>query len=105
MSALAPESSSDGLESLLQHPAIWRGRSAAQVSVVPSGFPALDAALPGGGWPSAGLIEILVSHLGVGELNVLLPALAALTRKASARWCAWVAPPFEPFAPTLSAQG
>src|SRR4051812_21399817 len=94
-----------GLESLLQHPAIWRGRSAAQISVVPSGFPALDAALPGGGWPSAGLIEILVSHLGVGELNVLLPALAALTRKDSARWCGWVAPPFEPFAPALSAQG
>jgi hypothetical protein len=105
MSAHAPESTSDGLESLLQHPAIWRGRSAAQVSVVPSGFPALDAALPGGGWPRAGLIEILVSHIGVGELNVLLPALAALTRQASARWCAWLAPPFEPFAPVLAAHG
>jgi hypothetical protein len=109
MSAIAPapasEIPSDGLESLLQHPAIWRGRSAAQVSVVPSGFSALDAALPGGGWPSAGLIEILVSHIGVGELTVLLPALATLTRKASARWCTWVAPPFEPFAPTLSAHG
>ena len=105
MSAHAPEISSDGLESLLQHPAIWRGRSAAQVSVVPSGFPALDGALPGGGWPSAGLIEILISHIGVGELNLLLPALVALTRKDSARWCAWVAPPFEPFAPALSAHG
>jgi len=105
MSAHAPESTSDGLESLLQHPAIWRGRSAAQVSVMPSGFPALDVALPGGGWPRAGLVEILVSHIGVGELNVLLPALAALTRQASARWCAWVAPPFEPFAPVLAAHG
>jgi hypothetical protein len=104
---LAPvsEKSADSLESLLQHPAIWRGRSAAQTSVVPSGFPALDAALPGGGWPSAGLVEILVSTIGVGELNVLLPALAALTRKEAARWCAWVAPPFEPFAPVLCAQG
>ena len=106
MFAHAPESSAaDGLESLLQHPAIWRGRSAAQISVVPSGFPALDKALPGGGWPSAGLIEILVSDIGVGELNVLLPALVTLTRKISARWCAWVAPPFEPFAPALSAHG
>jgi cell division inhibitor SulA/protein ImuA len=94
-----------GLESLLQHPAIWRGRSTAQVSVVPTGFPALDEALPGGGWPSAGLVEILVPELGVGELNVLLPALAALTRKDGARWCAWVAPPFEPFAPALVAHG
>lgn len=105
MLAHAPESSSDGLESLLQHPSIWRGRSAAQISVVPSGFPALDSALPGGGWPKAGLVEILVSHIGVGELNALLPALAALTRQTSARWCAWVAPPYEPFAPVLSAYG
>ena len=85
MLAHAPETPSDGLESLLQHPAIWRGRSAAQVSVVPSGFPVLDSALPGGGWPKAGLVEILVSHLGVGELNTLLPALAALTQQTSAR--------------------
>lgn len=109
MLANAPEISTEadrpGLDSLLQHPAIWRGRSAAQVSVVHTGFPALDAALPGGGWPAAGLIEMLVSHIGVGELNVLLPALAALTQQDSARWCAWVAPPFEPFAPTLSAHG
>lgn len=105
MLAHAPESSSDGLKSLLQHPAIWRGRSAAPISVVPSGFPALDGALPGGGWPRAGLVEILVSHIGVGELSVLLPALAALTRQDSARWCAWVAPPFELFAPALSAHG
>jgi len=107
--ANAPEVSSDsdrpGLKSLLQHPAIWRGRSAAQVDVVPSGFPALDHALPGGGWPRAGLMEILVSHIGVGECYVLLPALVALTQKASARWCAWIAPPFEPFAPALAAHG
>src|SRR3569833_3333005 len=103
MSALAPEITSDGLESLLRHPAIWRGRSAAQVSVVPSGFPALDAALPGGGWPSAGLIEILVSHLGVGELNVLLPALAAHTQKTTTHRNARETPPNKPNTPTLAA--
>jgi cell division inhibitor SulA/protein ImuA len=91
------------LESLLQHPAIWRGRSAAQVDTVSSGFAALDESLPGGGWPRAGLIEILITHIGVGELHVLLPALATLTRKASSRWCAWIAPPFEPYAPALAA--
>jgi hypothetical protein len=94
-----------GLERLLQHPAIWRGRSTAQVSVVSSGFPALDEALPGGGWPRAGLVEILVSEIGVGELDILLPALAAFTQKDSARRCGWVAPPFELFAPALSAHG
>src|SRR5262245_23793614 len=77
-----------GLESLLQHPAIWRGRSAARTDVFPSGFAALDAFLPGGGWPRTGLIELLVSTLGTGELYVLLPLLARLTQKPSARWCA-----------------
>lgn len=108
--AYPPEVLSDpdcpsALESLLQHPAIWRGRSAAHVDVVSSGFPALDAALPGGGWPRAGLIELLIPDIGVGECYVLLPALAALTQKASARWCAWITPPFEPFAPALAAHG
>ena len=96
---------SDRLGQLLAHPAIWRGRSVAQVETVPTGFAALDCALPGQGWPRAGLIEILVSRLGVGELPLLLPALAALTRRPSARWCAWISPPFEPYAPTLVAHG
>jgi cell division inhibitor SulA/protein ImuA len=51
------------------------------------------------------LIEVLVPRLGVGELYLLLPALAALTRRPSARWCAWIAPPFEPYAPALAAHG
>jgi hypothetical protein len=90
---------------LLEHPAIWRGRSVARLEVLASGFAALDAALPGGGWPRSGLIEILVGRFGSGELSLLLPALAALTRATSARWCVWVAPPLMPFAPALVAQG
>jgi hypothetical protein len=93
------------LARLLEHPAIWRGRSSARLEVLPSGFAALDAALPGGGWPRSGLIEILIPRFGSGELSLLLPALARLTRGASARWCVWVAPPFMPFAPALVAQG
>jgi hypothetical protein len=90
---------------LLEHPAIWRGRSSAPLEVCPSGFAALDAALPGGGWPRCGLIEILTTRFGSGELALLLPALATLTRAATARWCVWVAPPLLPFAPALRAQG
>jgi hypothetical protein len=93
------------LARLLEHPAIWRGRSAARLAVLPSGFAALDARLPGGGWPHSGLIEILVARFGSGELYLLLPALAALTRAAAARWCVWVAPPLMPFAPALAAAG
>jgi cell division inhibitor SulA/protein ImuA len=90
---------------LLEHPAIWRGRSAARAEVLPTGCAAFDACLPGRGWPRTGLIEILVSRFGVGELYLLFPALAALTRRPAARWCVWVAPPLEPYAPALSAHG
>jgi hypothetical protein len=93
------------LERLLEHPAIWRGRSVADVETTSTGFAALDKALPGGGWPRAGLIEILIASVGMGELYVLLPLLAALTHRPSARWCAWISPPFEPFAPALAAHG
>jgi cell division inhibitor SulA/protein ImuA len=93
------------LARLLEHPAIWRGTSVARTEVLATGFRALDERLPGGGWPRSGLIEILVSRFGVGELTLLLPVLASLTHRPLARWCVWVAPPLEPFAPSLAAQG
>jgi cell division inhibitor SulA/protein ImuA len=93
------------LAELLAHPSVWRGRSRAHIATVGTGFAALDAGLPGGGWPRAGLIEILTPASGVGELYLLLPALVALTHVEPARWCAWVAPPHEPFAPGLVAHG
>jgi len=94
------------LARLLENPAIWRGRSAAaQPRGLSTGFAALDEQLPGKGWPRSGLIEILVSRFGSGELSLLLPALAALTRARCARWCVWVAPPLMPFAPALVLRG
>jgi len=94
------------LARLLEHPAIWRARSAVRAPRgLPTGFAELDERLPGKGWPRTGLIEILVSRFGSGELYLLLPALAALTRAATARWCVWVAPPLIPFAPALASRG
>jgi hypothetical protein len=90
---------------LLEHPAIWRGRSAAQRSGLSTGFAALDEYLPDSGWPRTGLIELLVSRFGSGELTLLVPALATLTRAAAARWCVWVTPPLVPFAPALVSCG
>jgi len=93
------------LSRLLEHPAIWRGRSAARTRTLSTGFPALDEGLPGGGWPRAGLIEILPACFGAGELSLLLPTLAVVTCRPEARWCAWVAPPLQPFAPALAERG
>ncbi len=93
------------LAELLAHPSVWRGRSRAHIATVDTGFDALDAGLPGGGWPRAGLVEVLTPARGIGELYLLLPALVTLTHLEPARWCAWVAPPHEPFAPGLVAHG
>ena len=81
------------------------GAAAPRWKLSPPGFAALDAGLPGGGWPRHGLVEILTPQPGVGELYLLLPALAALSRLMPARWCTWVSPPHEPFAPALEAHG
>lgn len=93
------------LETLLRHPSLWRGRGSAPQAVHPTGFAALDAALPGGGWPCRGLVEILTPGSGSGELTLWAPLIGCLTHAEIPRWCAFVAPPFEPFAPAWQAQG
>jgi protein ImuA len=45
-----------------------------------SGFPSLDAELPGGGWPVRVLTELLLREPGVGELRLLAPVLVPLAR-------------------------
>jgi hypothetical protein len=96
---------STALESVLQHPGVWRGADRAQAGgdVLPTGFAELDAVLPGGGWPRGALTEILLEREGIGELRLLLPALARASRDDG--WLAWVAPPHVPYAPALAASG
>ncbi len=97
------------LSELLQHPTLdsllWRGdaRPSAMRPGVASGFPELDAELPGGGWPVGSLSEILPATAGIGELRLLMPALAQLTKQGLT--IAWIAPPHQPYAPALAAAG
>jgi cell division inhibitor SulA/protein ImuA len=70
---------------------------------IPSGFPELDAELPGGGWPAGALTEILPAHEGIGELRLLGPALAGLSKRGLR--LVWIAPPHLPYAPALAAAG
>jgi protein ImuA len=62
------------------HPDLWRAHQLAwqAQAVCPSGHAALDAQLPGGGWPQRALTELLLPHLGVGEMRLLAPVLAAV---------------------------
>src|SRR5436853_7097933 len=64
------------------HPALWLGHQLGRQAVqgVPSGFAALDAQLPGGGWPRRVLTELLQSQCGIGEMRLLGPSLAAVQR-------------------------
>jgi cell division inhibitor SulA/protein ImuA len=92
------------LSTLLSHPAIWRGGDCApEPSALPSGFAALDAALPGRGWPQGALTEILLAREGIGEIRLTLPALARV--QAEGRDVVWVAPPLSPYAPALAMAG
>src|SRR3979409_83853 len=93
------------LARLLEHPSIWRGRSAAHQRGLPSGFAALDAYLPGYGWPRTGLIEILVSRFGSGGLYLLPPAPAPPAARRAASRGRGGARPLMPFAPALASQG
>lgn len=72
-STLAPET---------LHPALWLGHQLGRqaADAVASGFPALDAQLPGGGWPRRAVTELLLPHPGIGELRLLAASLAGLQR-------------------------
>jgi cell division inhibitor SulA/protein ImuA len=84
---------------------VWRGDALASLpeSAIPSGHAELDVELPGGGWPRGSLTEILVDRGGLGEMNLLLPALAAVS--GAGGWLALVAPPWLPHAPAWAAAG
>lgn len=70
---------------------------------VRSGHEALDALLPGGGWALGALTELLSDQCGIGELELLLPALGALAR--SGRCLVWIDSPYVPYAPALVQRG
>jgi protein ImuA len=69
-----------------------------------SGHAALDAVLPGGGWPLDALSELLQPPGLHAEWRLLLPALVRL-QQASPGALVLVGPPHVPFGPALQAQG
>lgn len=61
------------------HPTLWRASQLAlgRARRLASGHPALDQAL-GGGWRPGTLTELLPDRPGIGEIRLILPALAGL---------------------------
>lgn len=85
------------------HPSLWRASQLAHSATrcVDTGFAALSAQLPGGGWPLGTLIDLLLQQHGIGELRLLRPALAALGKRP----IVLLQPPHPPQALALAALG
>lgn len=62
---------------------VWRaaGFGSARAGVTPTGYAFLDRELPNRGWPHGGLIELLLQQGGIGEMQLLQPALQRLGRR------------------------
>ena len=86
-------------------PGVWRAGEVDQAAPagIASGHARLDMELPGGGWPRAGLTEVLHDGAGLGEVSLLLPALKAVAQEGRA--VAWINPPHLPYAPALALAG
>jgi len=92
------------LDTLLKtQSAVWRGRDRYTSSAgIPTGFTALDQALPANGWGVGGVTELLLDQHGIGELSLLLPGLRSTTDTG---WAALINPPHVPYAPAFSNAG
>jgi hypothetical protein len=94
----------ESLQALLNSSShLWRGKETARVDARSSGYAALDARLPGGGWPLGTLIEIAPEYDGLGELRLTLPTLKSWCQDG--RSVAFVRPPHIPYAPALARYG
>ena len=97
------------LADILADARVWRLKDASAAPARPvwsTGRSSLDARLPGGGWPTASLIEVLLDDTGLGEVQLFLPALVESQRTSGdVPWLVWIAPPHEPYAPALAQQG
>jgi protein ImuA len=85
---------------------VWRSPELAPTegAVLPTGHAALDAQLPGGGWPVGSMVEVLQQHPGRHVWQLLLPGLAHAVRQQAGP-VVLVNAPFEPLGPSLCAQG
>lgn len=90
---------------LARLPGVWRGGELERVAhaVVATGHAALDRELPGGGWPTGTLSEVLHDGVGIGEISFLAGAIVRACE--GERLAAWINPPYLPYAPSIAQMG
>lgn len=93
------------LSQLLKRQDLWQGANnlSHDLPHIKSGFQQIDRQLHWSGWPLSQSIELLCNGLHIGELPLLMPALAELSEQH--RWIALINPPITPYAPALQAAG
>lgn len=95
----------DILTALIRDDRIWQGsrRLHQSAATEATGFPPLDTATGGLGWPRGALTECLLDDAGIGELTLVLPLLRRLS--GAGRSVFWINPPHIPYAPALERAG
>lgn len=85
------------------HPSLWRASQLARShsKCIDTGHMPLSNLLPGGGWPTGALVDLLVQQPGIGEIRLLAPALS----KVAERKIAFLQPPHAPQALALASMG
>ena len=96
--------SSAQISTLSAHPLLWRGKQVShRMPTLSTGHARLDEALPGGGWPLGAITELVNDTTACGELSLLLPLLARLSR--ANHWISMIDPPWIPYPPALHGHG
>jgi len=104
--ALPPSSTAASAQAsaLAAHPLLWRARQVShRLDTVGTGHAALDQVLPGNGWPTGALTELVIDAEACGELSLLLPVLARLSHEN--HWITMIDPPWIPCPSALYGNG
>ncbi len=87
-------------------PGVWRAGELGSSSLhtLDTGYAALNAVLPGGGWPQGALVEVLQPQAGQHEWGLVAPALAGLQAASPGKLLVLAGAPCQPFGPALGAR-
>ncbi|MBQ5946448.1 translesion DNA synthesis-associated protein ImuA [Massilia sp. ST3] len=85
------------------HPSLWLASQLAHADTrcIDTGHAALSSQLPGGGWPTGTMTDLMLQQPGIGEMRLLRPALA----HCAERRIVLLQPPHPPQALALAALG
>ena len=91
------------IQKLIEKQLVWKATEGTKKKEkkIPSGFLNLDEAI--GGWPSSNVIELIHKEEGIGEISILTPLMARLSKTTNS-WIVLVNPPYIPYAPSITAR-